>query len=129
MDLNKVSLIGTLASDPEEIELSCQKKTIIKVATNYNWRDKDTKEKRGRADYHRIIAFGSLAEIMHTYLKKGSKVYIDGRIQNRSWEDENHQKRFMTEIVATDIIMLGGSAKKTFTGDETAKEDIDTEEN
>ena len=87
-----------------------------------------TKEKKSRADFHRVVAWGKLAEIIDTYLKKGSKVFLEGRIQNRSWEDKDKNKRYMTEIVASDLIMLGGGNKKAVTGDETAKDDVDVEE-
>lgn len=129
MDLNKVSLIGNLASDPEAKTLaSGQTLSLFRVATNYTWRDASTKEKKTRVDFHRVTAWGKLADIINTYLKKGSKVFLEGRIQNRSWEDKDKNKHYMTEIVASDLIMLGGSSKKTITGDETAKEDVDIEE-
>lgn len=129
MDLNKVSLIGNLAVDPESKTLpSGQNLALFRVATNYTWKDAQTKEKKNRADFHRVVAWGHLADIINTYLKKGSKVYLEGRLQNKSWEDKNKNKRYMTEIVASDLIMLGGSSKKSTTGDETAKEDVDTEE-
>ncbi|MFA6467104.1 MAG: single-stranded DNA-binding protein [Patescibacteria group bacterium] len=129
MDLNKMSLIGNLTSDPEARTLpSGQNLALFKVATNYTWRDASTKEKKTRADFHRVVAWGRLADIINTYLKKGSKVFLEGRLQNRSWEDKTKTKRYMTEIVASDLIMLGGSSKKTVEGDETAKEDVDVEE-
>ena len=129
MDLNKESLIGNLAKDPEARTLpSGQSVALFSIATNYAWRDAKTKEKKNRADFHRVVAWGKLAEIITTYLKKGSKVFLEGRIQNRSWEDKNKNKRYMTEVVASDLIMLGGSNKKAVTGDETAKEEIDVEE-
>ena len=129
MDLNKVNLIGNLTQDPELKNLpSGQGVALFNVATNYNWRDVKTKEKKSRADFHRIVAWGRLAEIITTYLKKGSKVYLEGRLQNRSWEDKAGQKKYTTEVVASDLIMLGGSQKKESTGDETAKQDIEVEE-
>ena len=129
MDLNKVNLIGNLTQDPELRNLpSGQSVVLFNVATNYNWNDVKTKEKKSRADFHRIVAWGRLAEIITTYLKKGSKVYLEGRLQNRSWEDKAGQKKYATEVVASDLIMLGGSQKKESIGDETAKEDIEVEE-
>ena len=128
MDLNKVSLIGNLAADPESRAMpSGQNLSLFRVATNYVWKDSQSKEKKTRADFHRVVAWGRLADIINTYLKKGSKVYLEGRLQNRSWEDKDKNKRYMTEIVASDLIMLGGSSKKAVKGDETAKEDVDTE--
>ena len=129
MDLNKVSLIGNLAVDPEAKTLSSgQNLSLFRVATNYAWRDVKTKEKKSRADFHQVVAWGKLAEIINTYLKKGSKVFLEGRLQNRSWEDKDKNKRYTTEIVASDLIMLGGGSKKAIKGDETAKDDLDTEE-
>ncbi|MBU1202624.1 single-stranded DNA-binding protein [Patescibacteria group bacterium] len=128
MDLNKVSLIGNLVADPEARTLpSGQNLAVFKIATNYVWRDQQSKEKKTRADFHRAVAWGHLADIINTYLKKGSKVFLEGRLQNRSWEDKNKNKRYTTEIVASDLIMLGGSNKKTVTGDETAREDVDVQ--
>lgn len=129
MDLNKVSLIGNLAGDPEARTLpSGQNLAIFKVATNYTWRDASTKEKKTRADFHRVVAWGRLADIINVYLKKGSKVFLEGRLQNRFWEGKDQAKHYLTEIVASDLIMLGGSSKKAIAGDETAKEDVDVEE-
>lgn len=128
MDLNKVSLIGNLAVDPEAKTLpSGQSLAVFRVATNYTWKDAQSKEKKSRADFHRVVAWGRLADIINTYLKKGSKVFLEGRLQNKSWEGQDKHKHYMTEIVASDLIMLGGSSKKPTTGDETAKEDVDTE--
>jgi len=74
------------------------------------------------------VAWGKLAEIIATYLKKGSKIFLEGRLQNRTWEDKNKNKRYTTEVVASDLIMLGGKNRKEVKGDETAKEDVDVEE-
>jgi len=103
MDLNKVSLIGNLTQDPELKNIaSGQVVTTFNVATNYNWRDVKTKEKKSRADFHKVVAWGHLAEIITTYLKKGSKIYLEGRLQNRTWEDKEGQKKYTTEIIASD---------------------------
>lgn len=129
MDLNKISLIGNLAQDPESRELRAgQKVVVFSVATNYYWRDLKAKTKKSRVDFHRVVAWGRLADIILSYLKKGSKVFLEGRLQNRSWQDKNNNKKYITEIVASDLIMLGGSSKKSVKGDETAKEDVEVEE-
>ncbi len=128
MDLNKVSLIGNLADNPDMRTLpSGQSLALFSLATNYNWKDVKSKEKKERVDFHKIVAWGGLADIISTYLKKGSKVFLEGRLQNRSWEDDEKNKKYTTEIVASDLIMLGGGNKKDPTGDETAKEEIDIE--
>ncbi len=129
MDLNKVSLIGNLTGDPVNKSLaSGQSVALFTLATNYNWKDVRTKEKKSRADFHKVVAWGHLAEIISSYLKKGSKVFLEGRLQNRSYQDKNKNTRYITEVVASDLIMLGGSHKKDVKGDETAKEEIDVEE-
>lgn len=129
MDLNKVSLIGNLTADPLTKSLaSGQNIATFTVATNYTWRDVQSKEKKSRADFHRIVAWGRLADVISAYLKKGSKVFLEGRLANRVWEDKNKNKKYATEIVASDLIMLGGSSRKEVKGDETAKEEIDVEE-
>ena len=129
MDLNKVSLIGNLTGDPINKSLaSGQSVALFTLATNYNWKDARTKEKKSRADFHKVVAWGHLAEIITSYLKKGSKVFLEGRLQNRSYEDKNKNTRYITEVVASDLIMLGGGHKQDVKGDETAKEEIDVEE-
>lgn len=131
MDLNKVSLIGNITKDPISKNLpSGQAVCTMTIATNYVWKDAQSKEKKNRAEFHRVVAWGRLAEIIGVYLKKGSKVFIEGRLQNRVWEDKNKNKKYTTEIVASDLIMLGGSQKKESKGDENAKEEeeIDIEE-
>lgn len=128
MDLNKVNLLGNLTQDPELKNLpSGQSVTAFNLATNYVWYDARSKEKKSRADFHKIVAWGHLADIVTTYLKKGSKIYVEGRLQNRSWDDKEGKKHYATEIIASDLIMLGGSKKESL-GDETAKEDIEVEE-
>lgn len=129
MDLNKVSLIGNITKDPVSKNLpSGQAVATMTIATNYVWKDARTKSKKNRAEFHRVVAWGRLADIITTYLKKGSKIFVEGRLQNRSWEDKNKNKKYMTEIVASDLIMLGGSHKKEPKGDENAREEIDIEE-
>lgn len=129
MDLNKVSLIGNLAGNPESRSVaSGQSIATFSLATNYHWKDVKSRSKKERVDFHRIVVWGKLAEIVLAYLKKGSKVYLEGRLQNRTWQDKNNNKRYSTEVVASDLIMLGGSSKKTVRGDETAREDVDVEE-
>ena len=129
MDLNKVSLIGNLANNPDLRTLpSGQSLALFSLATNYNWRDVKSKEKKERVDFHKVVAWGGLADIISTYLKKGFKVFLEGRLQNRSWEDDEKNTKYTTEIVASDLIMLGGSNKKDPSGNETAKEEIDIEE-
>jgi len=105
--VNKVILIGRLGADPElKYMPSGDPVANFNLATNESYRDKDgnTQEK---TEWHRIVAFKRLAEICGEYLKKGSQVYIEGRIQSRSWEDKNGVKKYTTEIIAYTMQMLG----------------------
>ncbi|MFA6271952.1 MAG: single-stranded DNA-binding protein [Patescibacteria group bacterium] len=134
MNLNKVSLIGNLTKDPISKKISSgQTVTYFGLATNYSWKDIKTKERKEKVDFHNIIAWGRLAEIVTTYLKKGDKVYIEGRLQNRKWDDEKGQKHSKSEIVAQNLIMLGkAGAVKEKVGEEeqkkAAKEEVSAEE-
>ena len=114
MDINKVTLIGRLTRKPEARELpSGQRLASFTLATGYVWRDHKTKEKRDKTEYHRCIAWGKLAEIALTYLDRASRVYIEGRLQYRDWQDKEGRKRFSTDIIVDEIIMLGHNGKST----------------
>ena len=107
MSVNKVILIGRLGSDPEiRYTADGQPVATFRIATNEVW-VKDG-QKQERTEWHRIVAFGRLAEICGEYLSKGRQVYIEGRLQTRSYEDREGIKRFVTEIVALNMQMLGG---------------------
>jgi single-strand DNA-binding protein len=105
--LNKAILIGNLGKDPE-IRYTPSGLGIanFNIATSETWTTKDG-QKETRTEWHRIVAFGKLAEICGEYLSKGKQVYIEGRIQTRDWEDQNGVKRYTTEIVANQMLMLG----------------------
>jgi len=106
MSLNKVQLIGNLTRDPEMKQIpGGQVVTTFSLATNLSWTDASGR-KQDKAEYHNIVAWRKLAEICGQYLKKGGKVYIEGRIQTRSWEAEDGSKKYRTEIVADNMIML-----------------------
>jgi len=107
--VNKAIIVGGLGRDPE-IKYSNAGLAIanISVATSENWKDKETGEKKEKTEWHRVSMFGRLAEIAGQYLKKGSQVYIEGRIQTRKWQDKDGNDRYTTEIVAHDMQMLGG---------------------
>lgn len=107
--INKAILIGRLGSDPEvRYTPSGVAVANFNIATSEEWKDKDTGEKKERTEWHRIVAWSKLGEICGEYLAKGRQVYIEGRIQTRSWEDRDGNKRYTTEIVATDVQFLGG---------------------
>ncbi|HEY5776398.1 MAG TPA: single-stranded DNA-binding protein [Xanthomonadales bacterium] len=107
--INKVILVGNLGKDPE-IKYTASGGAIanLTIATSDSWNDKQTGEKVEKTEWHRVVAFQRLAEIMGEYLKKGSQVYIEGKLQTRKWQDQNGQDRYTTEIVANDMQMLGG---------------------
>jgi single-strand DNA-binding protein len=106
--VNKVILIGNVGTDPElKYTTNGTAVSNFSVATNETWMDKNTNERQEKTEWHRIVAWGRLAEICNQYLKKGSKVYIEGRLQTRSWEGQDGQKRYTTEIVAGEMQMLG----------------------
>ena len=106
--VNKVILVGNLGRDPE-IKYTASGAAVanITVATSESWNDKQTGEKVEKTEWHRVVAFQRLAEIMGEYLRKGSQIYIEGRLQTRKWQDQRGQDRYTTEIVANDMQMLG----------------------
>jgi single-strand DNA-binding protein len=107
--INKVILIGNLGVDPEvKYTPSGTAVTNISVATTESWKDKQSGERQEKTEWHRVVMFTRLAEIAGEYLRKGSQVYIEGRLQTRKWQDKNGQDRYTTEIVANDMQMLGG---------------------
>ncbi|WAW06039.1 single-stranded DNA-binding protein [Oxalobacter formigenes] len=106
--INKVILIGNLGRDPENRYLpSGEQVTSIAVATTESWKDKTTGEKQSLTEWHRISFFGKLAEIAGQYLKKGSQVYIEGRLRTRKYTDKEGIDRYATEIIADTMQMLG----------------------
>lgn len=106
MSLNKVQLIGNLTRDPEMRQIpGGQVVSSFGMATNLSWTD-NSGQKQDKAEFHNIVAWRKLGEICGQYLKKGSKCYIEGRIQTSSWEAEDGTKRYKTEIVADNMIML-----------------------
>lgn len=105
--INKVIIIGNLGRDPEMRRTQSQQAVAsFSVATSERWQDRATNEPREQTEWHRVVCFARLAEICGEYLRKGSKVYIEGRLQTRSWEGQDGQKRYTTEIVARDMQML-----------------------
>ena len=107
MDLNKVMFIGNIVNDPELRNTSGgQTVTSFRVATNRRWKNQSTGELQEDSQFHNIVAWGKLAEICSQYMSKGMRVFIEGRLTHRSWDDKQGQKRYMTEIVAENAIML-----------------------
>ncbi len=110
--VNKVILLGRLGADPQ-LRYTPSGKAVVNfnMATNMVWKDQEGKQQE-KAEWHRVVAWAKLAEIIGEWLKKGSNVYIEGRLQTRSYEDTNGVKKYITEVVATDMEMLGGGGAK-----------------
>jgi single-strand DNA-binding protein len=112
--LNKVMLIGNLGADPEVRYMpSGGAVTNISLATTRRWKDKQTNERREATEWHRVIFFNRLAEVAGEYLKKGSQVYVEGRLQTRKWQGQDGQDRYTTEIIAEEMHMLGSRSGGT----------------
>ncbi len=107
--INKVILIGNLGNDPDVRYTSGGSPIAnVSLATSESWRDKETGDQQERTEWHRIVFFGRLAEIVSEYLRKGSKVYVEGRLRTNKWQDRDGNDRYTTEIVAYDMQMLDG---------------------
>ena len=106
--INKVLLLGNLGRDPELRSTPKGNKVLnFPMATSRRWKDRETEEVHNETDWHRIVVWGRQAEVLSEYLKKGSQVHVEGRLQTRSWSDNDGAKRYTTEIVASRIQMLG----------------------
>lgn len=129
MNLNKAQLIGNLTANPEIRTLpSGQSVASFSLATSHSWKDNKTKETQKNTEYHPIIAWGRLGDVVAKYLKKGDKVYIDGRLHLRSWQGKDGVKRNRTEIITQNLIMLGGAKKKADPETQKVNDEIVVEE-
>lgn len=109
--INKVILIGNLGQDPETKAMpSGMTVCNLRIATSESWKDKQTGDMKEQTEWHSVAMFGRLAEIAGEYLRKGSQVYVEGRLRTRKWQDKQGNDRYTTEIVANDMQMLGGRA-------------------
>jgi single-strand DNA-binding protein len=107
--VNKVILVGNLGKDPETRYMpSGSAVTNLTLATSESWKDKQSGDQQERTEWHKIAMFGRLAEIAAEYLRKGSQVYIEGKLRTRKWQDKEGKDRYTTEIVADEMQMLGG---------------------
>jgi single-strand DNA-binding protein len=105
--INKVILIGNTGGDPDVRYLpNGNAVTTLSLATSESWKDKQTGEKQERTEWHRVICFNRLGEIAGEYVRKGSKLYVEGSLRTRKWQDQNGQDKYTTEIIANDIQML-----------------------
>ena len=128
--INKVILIGNLGKDPE-VRYSANGGAIanITLATSESWKDKNSGEQVDKTEWHRVVFFRRLAEIAGEYLKKGSKVYIEGKLQTRKWQDKDGQDRWTTEIVANEMQMLDskGGGSSNFNQDSAMHSGMDSD--
>jgi single-strand DNA-binding protein len=107
--VNKVILIGHLGQDPQQRAMPSGKAVVnLRVATTDQWRDKQTGENKEATEWHNVVMFDRLAEIAAEYLRKGSQIYVEGKIRTRKWQDKEGNDRYTTEIVANEMNMLGG---------------------
>ncbi|MBS1228291.1 MAG: single stranded DNA-binding protein [Proteobacteria bacterium] len=117
--VNKVILVGNLGADPETRFMpNGDALANIRLATTESWKDKATGEKKELTEWHRVVFRNKLAEIVGQYLKKGSAVYVEGRIRTRKWQDKEGQERYTTEIEAREMQMLGGRSGGSSSGGE-----------
>jgi single-strand DNA-binding protein len=106
--VNKVILVGNLGADPDtKYTAGGTAITNISIATSESWKDKQTGENQERTEWHRVVFFNRLAEIAGEYLRKGSQVYVEGKLRTRKWQDQSGQDRYTTEIVGNEMQMLG----------------------
>jgi single-strand DNA-binding protein len=118
--VNKVILVGNLGADPETRYMpNGDAVANIRLATTESWKDKASGEKKEITEWHRVVFYRKLAEIVGQYLKKGSAVYVEGRIRTRKWQDKEGQERYTTEIEANEMQMLGGRQSASSSGGET----------
>lgn len=121
--VNKVILIGNLGRDPEVRYAPNSNVAIanVTIATSSVWNDKSTGDRREETEWHRVVFYGRQAEVVEQFLRKGSAVYVEGRIKTRKWTDKDGQDRYITEIIADQMQMLGGRQENEFTESEDTK--------
>ncbi len=127
--LNKAQVIGNITRDPEMKETKGGQNVVtVGVATNRKWKDTNSGEYREDVEFHNIVCWGKLAEIVNNYVKKGTKVFFEGRLQTRTWEDEAGIKHYRTEIVAQDLIILSPKDKFDGEANDTDTHELSTED-
>lgn len=105
--VNKVFIIGNLGADPEiKYTQAGSPVANLSIATSESWKDKNSGDQQEKVEWHRVVMFSRLAEIAEQYLKKGSKIFVEGKLQTRDWEDSEGEKRYTTEVVAREMTML-----------------------
>ena len=120
--INKVIIVGNLGAAPDSRAMpSGNAVTNISVATSESWNDRETGEKQEKTEWHRVVFFNRLAEIAAQYLKKGSQVYVEGKLQTRKWEDKEGNERWTTEVVANQMQMLGDRMSNDISNDNASR--------
>ena len=116
--INKVELIGNLGADPEvKVMPSGGNVVNLRLATTRRWKDRNTGERKDATEWHRVVCFNRTADIVAQYLKKGSQVYIEGRLQTRKWQAQDGTDRYSTEVVANSLTMLGKKSTESDSSD------------
>ena len=122
--INKVELIGNLGADPEVKAMPSGGNVVnLRLATTRRWKDRNTGERKDATEWHRVVCFNRTADIVAQYLKKGSQVYIEGRLQTRKWQAQDGTDRYSTEIVANSLTMLGSKSDSDRGGYDAASDD------
>ncbi len=126
--VNKAIILGNLGNDPDiKYTKTGSPVANLSIATSERWKDKETGEQKEQTEWHRVVVFGRLAEIAEQFLKKGSKVFIEGKIQTRDWEDADGNKKYTTEVVAREMTMLDSRASSNSSASaDTSGERADT---
>ena len=122
--INKVILVGNVGTEPESKQFDWGMVCNISVATSETWKDKNTGEKQEKTEWHRVVFKNRLAEVVDQWVKKGSKIYIEGKLTTRSWE-QNGEKRYATEIEAREMQMLDNKTDQTATAPKKEKKPVD----
>jgi single-strand DNA-binding protein len=128
MDVNKVILIGNLTNEPTAKKLKSGKDVAyVGLATNLIWKRAGSDQTQTKVEFHNLVFWGKIVQVVEKYLSKGDKVYVEGRLQTKTWEDDKKIKHYKTEVIVKDMVMLGGK-KKEDTDKATAVEEIQIEE-
>lgn len=123
--INKVILVGNVGTDPDVRYLpNGNAVTTLSIATSESWKDKTTGEKQDRTEWHRVVCFNRLGEIAGEYVRKGSKLYVEGSLRTRKWQDQQGQDRYTTEIIAADIQMLDSKGNSSSSGGQYHYDDM-----
>ena len=126
MNLNRVELIGNLTANPVVKKMpSGIAIATFTLATRSDWKDRTTKEPKHLTEYHALVAYGKLGAVVEKYLKEGDKVYVDGRLKTTQWQGKDKSRRYKTEVIASNLIMLGSKPK---TNDDVIVEEVSVDE-